>query len=300
MTKDTNIISEDTDSSFVEIPDVDFENIKSDKFDNISLLYTSGSGIIQLLSATRYGKRFILKCLTEANRNDPVWKLALRKEFEIGITLDHPNIRRTIGFENIPEVGYAIVLEYIDGETLEQALEEGRVSKNNAQAIVCQLADAIQYLHKRQIVHRDIKPANILVTFSGNNVKLIDLSLADDDSFLIIKNPAGTQKYMAPEQMNPDAKASQSADIYSFGMTIKEIASLTDDKKIMKLAEKCCEANPLLRPNSMSEIRLTLSESQSRNINFLSLDSKLLTIILCLIVTVLLIIIAFKIYIIYF
>lgn len=300
MAEDSKNINEDTDSSFVGTTEsnmgIDFNNIGSDQFSNISPLYSSNSGVINLYTATRYGKRYVLKSLSDSYRKDPVWLLALRKEFEIGITLDHPNIRRTIGFENVPELGYTIILEYVDGDTLEKMLAKGAIKRENAREIVRELADAIHYLHKKQIVHRDIKPSNIIITYSGNNVKLIDFSLADDDTFMIIKKPAGTRRYMAPEQMNPDANPSQSADIYSFGKTLNDIASAINDKKLLKLSEQCCDNSPDSRPKSISDLEFPQINKDSSIRNLLSLESKFLTFLLVLIVTGLLLFISIRLY----
>lgn len=235
---------------------LDFGSFSSDRFSNIELLYSSSAGRMEIYSAIRYGRRFILKAITESFRDDPVINLVLRKEFEIGISLDHPNIRRTVGFEKIPELGWAIVLEYIDGEPLDRAIANGRITPDNARTVAGQLAAAIEYLHNRQTVHRDIKPANILFTHAGNTVKLIDFSLSDSEAYIIIKNPAGTRKYMAPEQLLPDARASVKADIYSFGLIARQLAGIGGDRELMAVADACAAADPDDRPESFSAVRV--------------------------------------------
>ena len=65
-------------------------------------VYASASGHTRLLSATRYGRRYMLKCLKTDFLLAPLYQQLLRKEFEIGIQLDHPNICRTIGWETLP------------------------------------------------------------------------------------------------------------------------------------------------------------------------------------------------------
>ena len=97
------------------------------------------------------------------------------------------------------EFGPCIVMEYIDGVTLDKFLE-GKPSKQLRRKVVDQLIDALAYIHGKQIVHRDLKPSNILVTRNGSNVKIIDFGLSDADDYAILKQAAGTLKYMAPEQ----------------------------------------------------------------------------------------------------
>lgn len=79
------------------------------------------------------------------------------------------------------------------------------------------------YIHGKQIIHRDLKSSNILIARNGNNVKIIDFGLSDADDYAILKQPAGTMKYMAPEQKQPDTKIDGRADIYAFGLLLHEI-----------------------------------------------------------------------------
>lgn len=226
------------------------------RFENITPIYVSRSGSAQLLSATRYGKRFILKCLKEDFRYNPVYRTALLKEFEIGLSLDHPNIRSTIGFEEIEGYGAAIILEYVDGDTLENMLSGKEFTPQRALNILSQIAGALEYLHSKQVIHRDLKPANILVTYSGDVVKLIDFSLSDSDVFTVIKIPAGTRSYMAPEQLAEGAKANVRTDIFSFGTIMREMADLTGDRNLECIAAKCTQTDPDKRPYSMREIHI--------------------------------------------
>lgn len=132
-------------------------------FSNISEVYVSKSGFSRLLSAVRYGKRYMLKCLKPDFAFTPVYRQALMKEFEIGLQLDHPNICRTISMEPVEELGECIVMEYVDGENLETAVTSGTFTEEKARKIAAQLLDAMEYMHAKQTVHRDIKPSNIMV-----------------------------------------------------------------------------------------------------------------------------------------
>lgn len=117
------------------------------------------------------------------------------------VQLDHPNIVRVSSKEVNEEFGPCIVMEYIDGVTLDQFLDT-KPSRQARRKVVDQLVDALAYIHGKQIVHRDLKPSNILITRNGNNVKIIDFGLSDADDYAILKQTAGTLKYMAPEQIN--------------------------------------------------------------------------------------------------
>ena len=183
---------------------------------------SSSRGFNQVVKVRRQGKWFILKGLKPEYRDQQAYIELLKKEFELGTQLDHPNIVKILAKEMNPEVGPCIVMEYVDGVTLDEFLA-AKPSVAARKKVVEQLVDALVYIHGKQTIHRDLKPSNILVTRNGNNVKIIDFGLSDADDYAILKQPAGTMKYMAPEQMQPDVKIDGRADIYAFGLLLKEI-----------------------------------------------------------------------------
>ena len=170
-------------------------------FGNVQEYYVSKSGPTRLFTATRYGKRYVLKCLKTDYLLTPVYQQALVKEFEIGLLLEHPYICRTLAMEQLAGMGRTIVMEQVDGDTLQTLLSEKRLSPDLALRIASQTMDALDYMHSKQITHRDLKPSNIMVTHRGKNVKIIDFGLSDSDLFGVLKMPAGTYRYLAPEQM---------------------------------------------------------------------------------------------------
>lgn len=173
-----------------------------------------------LYKAKRYGQWYVLKTLKEENRSTLLYRELLKKEFDISISLSHPNIVRTIGWENVPGVGECIIMEYIDGVSFDEYLSEKHSSSDRAR-VIKGVISALSYVHGKQIVHRDLKPANIMVTANGGNAKILDFGLSDTDSYCILKHPAGTDKYISPEQLTesvPDCRN----DIYSLGKVIKK------------------------------------------------------------------------------
>jgi len=85
-----------------------------------------------------------------------------------------------------------------------------------------ELLDAVAYIHSKGIVHRDLKPENILISSNGDTMKLIDFGLADSDSYAVLKQPAGTQGYISPEQAQT-AVADVRNDIYSIGIILQQM-----------------------------------------------------------------------------
>lgn len=236
-------------------------------YSNLQEYYVSQSGHTRLFTATKYGKRYVLKCLKKDFLYTPVYQQALTKEFEIGLELEHPNICRTLSLEQLPELGTTIVMEHIDGETLKSLINRKALTHELGRKIILQLMNALEYMHSKQIIHRDLKPSNIMITHTGQNVKIIDFGLSDSDAFFILKHPAGTTGFIAPEQFMPDAKAEPRTDIFSLGMVIAEIATSIGDKKLERIAKICTTHNPLLRPSSIEILRKRLLEKpQNRNV----------------------------------
>lgn len=268
---------QDPDSGFTEDLNKEMNQASSmpveSAYSNLRECYVSASGHTRLFSATKYGKRYMLKCLKEDFRYIPMYQQALTKEFEIGLQLEHDNICRTIGLEQLPDLGITIVMEHIDGETLKNLILSKKLTAELAHKILSQLMDALEYMHNKQIIHRDLKPSNIMVTYTSQQVKLIDFGLSDSDAFHVLKIPAGTTGYIAPEQLLPGAKSEPMADIYSLGMVAYDMAEATRDGSLKRIAKICTMRDIHRRPDSIENLRKLLSDNShaQRLVVFLSL-----------------------------
>ncbi len=134
-----------------------------------------------IYTATRYGRRFLLKTLSPDVASLTDYRIQQEQEFQLGVQLVHPNIAATYSLEQVDGVGRCIVQEWIDGVTLGEWLSV-RQSDAVRERIFTQLLDALEYLHGLQLVHHDLKPDNILITRNGANVKLIDFGLSATDA----------------------------------------------------------------------------------------------------------------------
>jgi len=191
----------------------------SQVFTDVEILSTSEVNVV--LKAKRYGRWWLLKGLQKDVSNQSSYQQRLRKEFEILMQLQHPHVVSTYGIEDIEGYGRCIVMEYVDGPTLKEWLND-KPSRQLRLKVAHELIDAVAYIHTKGIVHRDLKPENIIVIPNGSNVKLIDFGLADTDSHTILKQPAGTPHYMSPEQMQT-AVADVRNDIYSMGVILQQL-----------------------------------------------------------------------------
>lgn len=231
-----------------------------EQFTDIRCIHVSSSGFNSLYQCQHHGKKHVLKALDAGYVGDDFFETLLRKEFNIGFQLEHPHICRTLGLEQVPGMGNCILLEYIDGITLKELIAQRNLTREIAYKIVTELCLALQYLHSKQIIHRDLKPTNILVTHNGNNVKLIDFGLADSDDYDIMKEPAGTRYYIAPEILKGGVALDLRADIYSLGIIIGEMAEALHDRHLAVISRKCTQQKREKRYASTSEIIRVLNQ----------------------------------------
>lgn len=220
------------------------ESRRSEQFSDFTPIPCKGFNI--LCKTKRYGRWWVLKGLKKPYRQDGNYKNLLQKEFDILISLQHPNIVSAYSMEDVPEMGTCIVMEWIDGITLEHW--SGR--KTEGEGIFLQLLDAVHYIHAKQVVHRDLKPSNIMITHNGNHVKLIDFGLSDTDDFAILKQPAGTQGYISPEQI-VSQQADIRNDIFSIGCILEKILPSKPYTAIIKR----CKAPIAQRYANVDELR---------------------------------------------
>ena len=232
-----------------------FEEVSS-RFTNVEVLGTHGHNV--LARAKRYGRWFLLKGLSPDVAHEELYRQMLRKELDIMMRLQHPGVAQAIGKEKVEPLGECIVMEWVEGSTLKKWLESDTTSSDRKH-VASQLLDAVEHIHAHGIAHRDLKPSNIMITSNGHNVKIIDFGLADTDVHAILKQPAGTEHYMAPEQATgsrPDVRN----DIYSLGLVLREMNLGRDYKKpiarcLMPIAE---------RYQSMEEMKTDLRRRASR------------------------------------
>ena len=188
---------------------------------DLELIHTSKDGFNELYRICKSGRFFVYKALKKEYRGNLMYEDLLTKDFNIGFSLTHPGLCQYFAKISHPEIGNCIVMEWIDGCTLEELISSGHIDKSLAEKIICQICDALGYMHRRQVIHRDLKPENILVTHNGQNVKIIDFGLSDADSFAAFKAPAGTKIYASPELLAGESIDNRS-DIWSLGVIIGE------------------------------------------------------------------------------
>lgn len=183
--------------------------------DPILLIVTAYASLYRI---TRSGRYFLIKTTKD---NSPQARAMLRREYELSIGCDHPHLVHVYLFEEESPVGPGIVMEYIEGRTLDRFLAENPAPAVRRR-IFEELLSVVDYLHKRGIVHNDLKPENILISRNGDRLKLIDFGLSDNDAQLL-RTPGCTPAYASPELMSGALQPDLRSDIYSIGRLMQLI-----------------------------------------------------------------------------
>jgi eukaryotic-like serine/threonine-protein kinase len=211
-----------------------------------------GMGEVYRARDTRLGRPVAIKVIASDSTEDPKRRLRFQREAKAVSSLNHPNICALYDVGEVPlDVGgeadqkhtrQYIVMEYLEGETLEERLRKGPLPLDQVFRYGLEIADALDKAHRKQILHRDLKPSNIMITKTG--ARLFDFGLAkflrgspsskevsveassrgstSQRPITAEGSVLGTLEYIAPEQLQgkePDART----DIFSFGVCLYQM-----------------------------------------------------------------------------
>src|SRR5947209_7732177 len=180
-----------------------------------SLLGTGGMGEVYRARDTRLERVVAVKVLAAALSSEPSLRLRLEREAKSISRLSHPYICTLHDLGHDSGKDY-LVMELVEGETLEHRIARGPLPPDQALRIGIQIAEALAAAHKHGIVHRDLKPSNVMLTKTG--AKLMDFGLAKESAIAPLSSAlaemstqqaklteegtiVGTFQYMAPEQL---------------------------------------------------------------------------------------------------
>ena len=236
-----SLLAEDASvESFLETPALDFVPTISGEdagqsligrrlgsYQCVSLLGKGGMGEVYRARDTQLHRDVALKLLPSVFASDPERLARFQREAEVLASLNHPSIAQIYGLEGTGR-SRCIVMELVEGETLEERLKRGPIPVDEALLTTKQIAEALEAAHERDIIHRDLKPANVKITPEGR-VKVLDFGLAkpleepgsdlsNTDAGVVL----GTAAYMSPEQAR-GKKVDKRADIWAFGCVLYEL-----------------------------------------------------------------------------
>lgn len=195
----------------------------------VTELGSGGMGQVYFAEHALMGRRAAVKVIRPELATDAVMVDRFMKEARAVNAVGHPNIVEITDCGRVADT-YYIMMEMLDGETLEERLERTpMLDEKSAVDITLQIADALFSAHKLGIVHRDLKPENIYLTTRGEKrdfVKLLDFGIA---KLMHVQEAGGRTKtgtilgtpaYMSPEQCLGDVELDHRSDIYSLGCVL--------------------------------------------------------------------------------
>jgi Tol biopolymer transport system component len=204
------------------------------------LLGAGGMGEVYRARDTRLQREVAIKLLPASLLGDSERSARFAREAQVLASLNHPHIGAIYGLEK-NDGGEFLVLELVDGETLDRRIARGRIPIDEALSLAAQVAEALEAAHDKGIIHRDLKPSNIALTEDGQ-VKVLDFGLAKlaDSSAATpssvsmaqtLTSPPlltsvgallGTAAYMSPEQAK-GKEADRRSDVWAFGCVLFEM-----------------------------------------------------------------------------
>lgn len=183
-----------------------------------------GFGAVHKGYQSTIGREVAIKIILPGRANQPDFIRRFESEAQLVARLEHPHIVPLYDFWRDPDGAY-LVMRWLRGGSLKDALEKGAFEPLAAALLVDQIAGALAFAHRSGIIHRDIKPGNILLDEDGN-AYLTDFGIAKD---LNLSNDLtqsgailGSMDYISPEQARSEAVTVRT-DIYSLGVTVYEL-----------------------------------------------------------------------------
>ena len=207
------------------------------------------------------GRVVAVKRLADNLSHDRSFRDRFLREAQLAAPLSHPNLVRVYDFGHDPDGRPFIVMEYVEGGSLAEALaRDGVLSPARVVAVARDCCSGLAYAHAAGLVHRDLKPQNLLLDLDGR-VKIADFGIArslDGTSLTLTGSVLGTAGYLAPEQAG-GAQVSAAADIYGLGVTLHQLATGTMPgpdapqalpEPLRSVVARCLDPDPGRRPTA--------------------------------------------------
>ncbi len=266
------LVPDDSTDAFIAAPAIEAIAAHFPQLELLGMLGRGGMGVVYKARQKTLGRLVALKLLAPERIGDPRLAQRFIQEAQALAALNHPNIVTIHDFGQAGEF-YYLLMEFVDGVNLRQAMAAGRFAPEQALMVVPPICEALQYAHDHGVVHRDIKPENLLLDKEGR-VKIADFGIAkmlgrpSQDSSGAESQPAGTPQYMAPEQLL-QRSSDHRADIYSLGVVLYEMLTgelpgpklqppsqrVQVDVGIDAIVLRALEKSPELRFNTATEFR---------------------------------------------
>ncbi|MBP9114664.1 MAG: serine/threonine protein kinase, partial [Polyangiaceae bacterium] len=251
------------------------------------------SGTVYLAEHVTLNEKVAVKILHPSLSQSPELLQRFEREAKAAAKMRHPNVVAAIDFGQEPDGTFYLVLEYVEGTTLRDAIEAGMFDPLRATQCLRQIAMALERAHGMGVVHRDLKPENVVLsrTPEGEEVsKVLDFGIAKVPHLFGSQGKVSTQRgmiYGTPEYMAPEQALGQEvearADLYALGVIAYELyvgkRPFDDENKVALLGKHITatippflDRNPMLRLPPLVEplVRSLLA----KNLNDRASDAK--------------------------
>jgi len=189
------------------------------------VLGRGGMGVVYKAEDIALSRNVALKRIAPSLANDESFLRRFRSEAQALARIDSPYIVSVHALRQT-EIGLLIVMEHVEGGTLEDLMLEGPMDWEDALPLTKQMLKALEHAHGAEVIHRDVKPQNVMLTVE-KTVKVTDFGLAKvhrgDSKATVTQGVHGTLNYMSPEQVKGSADLDHRSDLYSLGMTVYEM-----------------------------------------------------------------------------
>lgn len=188
-------------------------------------LGAGGMGTVYLAEDTRLERQVALKFLSSSITENEEALERFSNEAKIAASLSHPNIAQVHAIEESEE-GTFIVFQYIDGQELQDYIEERELTEDESFSIARSIADGLLAAHEKGNIHRDIKAGNIMLTSKGS-VKILDFGIAgllQAEELMNTEEQLGTASYMAPE-LFVGLPANIQSEVWAYGVVLYQLYS---------------------------------------------------------------------------
>jgi len=248
----------------------------------LGLIGQGGMGVVYRARQISLDRLVALKVMRfSADASDDVAERFAREARTLA-RLNHPNIVTVHDFGRAGEL-YYLLMEYVHGPNLRQALSSGRLTTSEALSLLPPVCEALQHAHDEGVIHRDVKPENILIDGRGR-VKVADFGLArlvsaaDEARLTQAKQVMGTPHYRSPEQVARPLDVDHRTDIFSLGVVIYELLTgelplgrflppsqrADVDPQLDVVVMRALESMPDARQPKVSELQRELEEIVGR------------------------------------
>ncbi len=226
-------------------PDLRTSVLVGGKFELLDRIGDGATSTVYKVRSKADRQIYALKVLKESAARHPRLAECFHRELQTGLQFDHPNVIRI--FDSGEHEGWPyLVMEYINGRTLAELLQMGRMEMPEFEQLFRQLLSALDYVHGCGLIHRDIKPSNLMMA-NGTTWKLMDFGIAREaGSTATVGSTLGTPDYMSPERLLGKA-ANVASDLYASGMVFYESLAGAVPFRYMSPLERCTVIAPSVR-----------------------------------------------------